>query len=160
MMINCLTKQKDQLLWINNNGGINTLGSFSFIMDDYVNFILNNTTKYYETEEFNICHAGTLYEDLKKNDDETLLWDRYILDGGLYNGKLTIVGHTPVCRPLISVNGDYEYFEFDYEYDVPKNGIICIDTGCVYGGKLTAAIIENNKIHFTYVNSNYNYLDN
>lgn len=71
-----------------------------------------------EFDKVVITHAGIV----KGAPDYDILWNRDIPSD---IGKLQVYGHTPVKEPEIS----------DYRY-------INIDTGCVYGGSLTAAIID------------------
>ena len=49
--------------------------------------------------------------------------------------------------------GDGSHIELDYNEEkiLPKKGIICIDTNCHAGNKLTAMIIDNNKYILKYV---------
>lgn len=72
-----------------------------------------------ELDKILICHAGILDD----GDDETILWNRYVPDN---IGKLQIIGHTP---------------QAEVNYD-RVNNYINIDTGCVYGRRLTAVILD------------------
>jgi len=72
----------------------------------------------YEFDKVVITHAGIV----KGAPDYDILWNRDIPSD---IGKLQVYGHTPVLKPEIS----------DYRY-------INIDTGCVYGGSLTAVIVD------------------
>ena len=72
----------------------------------------------YEFDKVVITHAGIV----KGAPDYYILWNRNIPSD---IGKLQVYGHTPVLEPEIS----------EYHY-------INIDTGCVYGGSLTAVILD------------------
>ena len=93
---------------------------------------------YYEDEHFIYVHAGIDKDkpmDLQKN--ETMLWARedFFLNPKVYD-KPIIFGHTPTM------------FMGDYDTPLWLNGgnDIAIDTGCVFGGKLTALIIEDDEV--------------
>jgi serine/threonine protein phosphatase 1 len=76
---------------------------------------------YYETDHFIFVHAG-LKEgiDLRLQDPRDLFWIRKkFIDSDYDFGKRIVFGHTPFKEPLISHNK------------------IGIDTGAVYGNKLT-----------------------
>jgi serine/threonine protein phosphatase 1 len=76
---------------------------------------------YYETEEFIFVHAGLRPRmPLEDQRTEDLLWIRDKFVGSKYDfGKRVIFGHTPLKQPLVEDNK------------------IGIDTGAVYGNKLT-----------------------
>ena len=76
---------------------------------------------YYETEDYIFVHAGLMPGvPLAEQDIDDLQWIRYeFIDSGYDFGKRVIFGHTHFPEPLIHPNK------------------IGIDTGAVYGGKLT-----------------------
>ena len=76
-----------------------------------------------------------------------MIWDREMAHGRQYDGKLVIFGHTeteevtyrsPDSTKLQLLPGE--------TYELPKQGCINMDTGCVYGQKLSALVIENGTI--------------
>ncbi|MCE1164489.1 MAG: metallophosphoesterase [Bacteroidetes bacterium] len=73
--------------------------------------------KYNSTET-----AGARQENLDSADEYSMMWNRDIPSD---IGRFQVFGHTPVAEP--------EYI---------KNKYIDIDTGCVYGNKLTAVLIN------------------
>ena len=92
---------------------------------------------YHEDEHFVYVHAGIdAYEPMSKQKKNTLLWVRepFIYNFKKYH-KQVIFGHTPTmnlsgkCEPVRTSTNN-----------------LAIDTGCVYGGALTALIIEDDKI--------------
>ena len=86
---------------------------------------------HYETENYMFVHAGlkpgfSLHEQTMYD----LLWIRQeFIDAEDDFGKMVIFGHTPLTYPLIMSNK------------------IGIDTGAVYGGKLTCVELPAVKIH-------------
>ncbi len=76
---------------------------------------------YYETKDYLFVHAGLMpgIEPGKQKSDD-LVWVRHeFIDTDYDFGKIIVFGHTPAGRPLMGKNK------------------IGIDTGAVYGGKLT-----------------------
>jgi bis(5'-nucleosyl)-tetraphosphatase (symmetrical) len=66
---------------------------------------------------------------IKALEGEPHWWERY--DG---SDGLIIVGHKPLPKPLV------------LRHDDGKPYVVNVDTGCVYGGALTAYIIENDQL--------------
>lgn len=81
---------------------------------------------------------------MEANDLQTLIHDHETVLKNRYSGILTITGHVAL-KKATWFKGDAETsieLEDDKEYLLPDTGIICIDTGCGKGGRLTAMIIE------------------
>lgn len=121
------------------NGGMETKKSFeregSNIASEIKWFI--NLPYYYEDSNRIYVHAGIdLNKPITEQSRQQMLWVResFIYNTKKYN-KQIIFGHTP----SISVIEDY------MPYKTLGNNI-CIDTGCVFGGRLTALIIKDNKL--------------
>lgn len=111
------------------NGGEQTLRSYlkrqyhpssSPIPDDHLDFF-RSLLPYYETEHFIFVHAGLKAGvDLQQQNSHDLLWIRkQFLQSDYDFGKTVVFGHTPFTEPHIS------------------HKKIGIDTGAVYGNKLT-----------------------
>ncbi|HFC97429.1 MAG TPA: serine/threonine protein phosphatase [Thermosulfurimonas dismutans] len=86
---------------------------------------------YYETEDYFFVHAGVRPErPLHNQEEEDLLWIRegFYYYPGTFPKKI-VFGHTPFPEPLL----------------LPDR--LGIDTGCVYGGKLTAIELPAEKIY-------------
>lgn len=119
-----------QISW-QYNGGLRTLDSYAYdIPDDHMDF-LERTLPYFLTKDYIFVHGGL--EPGKEPDEmntSTLWWMREPFLSSDYDwGRLVIHGHTPTGtgRPDIRPNR------------------INIDTGAVYGGKLTALILPQRK---------------
>lgn len=133
-------------LW-KQNGGTKTIKSFfrhKSRVYQHAGWFHTNTVLCYEDELFQCAHAGLDSEDITENLSEVLLWDRIRIERNDYHGKLTIVGHTPM-NDAAWYAGDGETIEILPEHRrtrLPKTGMICLDTGCVFGYRLTAMVIE------------------
>jgi serine/threonine protein phosphatase 1 len=86
---------------------------------------------YRQTKDYIFVHAGLIPGvSLKKQTTYDLLWVRHeFIDSDHAFGRRVVFGHTPLSRPLIMENK------------------IGIDTGAVYGGKLTCVELPEVKIY-------------
>jgi serine/threonine protein phosphatase 1 len=120
------------------NGYYATLESYKGYgeLADDVNW-MEQLPLYYEDEYFVYAHAGVdVDKPLDKQTQYNLLWIResFLFSTKPYN-KRVVFGHTP----SLSINdGDKPYYTYTNN--------IGIDTGCVFGGYLTALIIEDDKV--------------
>jgi len=113
-------------------GGEETIRSYGIagssidIPDDHLTFI-KGLRPLYVTEKFCFVHAGLLPDvPLEKQKEEDILWIRFNFIKSDYDwGKRIIFGHTPFDTPLIEKNK------------------IGIDTGAVYGGRLTCLVLPD-----------------
>ena len=88
---------------------------------------------YYETEDYIFVHAG-LRQDLPldQQDPEDMLWIREkFIDTKYEFGKRVVFGHTPLQEPLVEHNK------------------IGIDTGAVYGNKLTCVQLPEELFYYS-----------
>jgi serine/threonine protein phosphatase 1 len=133
------------------NGHMSTLNSYKNnpqSLEPHLDYV-EKLKLFYNTNDAFICHAGIskvykkyfsqykidgthdgfieklLSQDLEK--DHSVIWVRENL---INIGKLQIIGHTR---------------KFETMYDKSSN-VYYIDTGCVYGNKLTAVIVNENEI--------------
>lgn len=125
------------------NGGEATLKSYNipfcqysyvkkYIPYEHIEFF-NSLSLYYETKEYLFVHAGLLPGvPLSQQLPQDLLWIREKFIYSDYDfGKTVIFGHTVFDEPLIMKNK------------------IGIDTGLVFGGKLTSIELPSMKIYQT-----------
>lgn len=140
MFLNYYLEHRDEELFL-HNGGMSTLISYGFthagkkhlhIPDTHMEFF-TSLHPYYGTEDFIFVHAGLRPGiPMDKQNLEDLLWIRHEFINSPYDfGKIVIFGHTPLSftTPLIDKNK------------------IGLDTGAVYGGKLTCIELPEMKIH-------------
>ena len=124
------------------NGGRMTLNSYGIFLSDDIEerkrkipakhrIFFESLLPYYETEDYIFVHAG-LRTGLPPREQtmNDLLWIRHeFIEARDDFGKIVVFGHTPLNNPLISKN------------------MIGIDTGAVYGGKLTCVELPKIKIY-------------
>jgi len=122
------------------NGGLATLDSYSIspadaragrgLPEDHLQF-LRGLPLFHETEAYLFVHAGLRPRiPLADQLPEDLLWIRYeFIDSEADFGRTVVFGHTPLKDPLIEPNK------------------IGIDTGAVYGGRLTCIELPSGVIH-------------
>ena len=142
----------DNIVWI-LTGKHKTLKELGEYEEEYKKWLKKNTIKYYEDNLFQCAHASIKNENIKKNSLYTLLYDHFSPKSNTYAGLLTIVGHSALKEPRYypGNNGKIEFLKYDQEYSLPEKGIIHLDTGCVYGNKLTAMVIQDNKYVLKYI---------
>ena len=129
---------KDEMLFL-MNGGVTTTASYWGEYGDRLNRRLPpehwefyQTLKlYYETDDYIFVHAGLKPGlPLENQQEEDLLWIRKEFISSDYDfGRRVIFGHTPMRSPLVRANK------------------IGIDTGAVYGNKLTCVVLPDEKFY-------------
>ena len=99
---------------------------------------------FWRDEGIQAVHAGLRADPMEANDTYTLIHDHEVVLENRYTGPLTVVGHIALDFPTW-FKGDGETTKLlppGEWLTLPKQGIICIDTGCGKGGRLTGMIIE------------------
>jgi serine/threonine protein phosphatase 1 len=119
-----------QIAW-QRNGGLQTLASYDDdIPGDHLDF-LRRTRPYYTTDQYIFVHAGLLPDREPDEIEPAQMWwmREPFLSSEHDWGRLVIHGHTPTgsSRP-----------------DVRPNRIN-LDTGAVFGGKLTAMLLPRRR---------------
>ena len=119
-------------------------------MEDAVPWLQEHSQLFWRTEGLQCVHAGVKVEPLEANDLQTLMHDHDIVFENRYSGRLTVTGHVALKQPEWFTGDCKNIFllEEKTRYQLPNRGMICIDTGCGKGGKLTAMIIEENEYQF------------
>ena len=94
---------------------------------------------------YRCAHAAVRTDPIEANDLQTLIHDRTAVTENRYAGPLTVTGH--IALPAAAwFAGDGKTVTAVPEGErqpLPAAGILCIDTGCGKGGKLTAMVIED-----------------
>ncbi|AAD35823.1 metallophosphatase [Thermotoga maritima MSB8] len=130
MLLNCVKNGSDCDLWF-FNGARSTVESFGGV-EEIKKFLpfFENTVYHYEKENYVFVHGGVRPGvSLEDQDPFDLVWirDEFIYSENPLPGKIVVFGHTPFEEPFVSRDK------------------IGIDTGCVYGGRLTALRVEDRK---------------
>ena len=132
MFLDWFLDGKNYDLYLYNGGGA-TIRSYSqegeFILPQAHLEFFTSLLLYYETEQYIFVHAGLRGDiPLEEQDPNDLIWirDEFILSPHDF-GKIVVFGHTPLQGVFIAPNK------------------IGIDTGAVYGGKLTCLELPTQK---------------
>ena len=137
----------DNLVWIRvgKNDTIRSFRSHGEKMESAIPWLKENIINYYKGEHFQCVHAGLKIDPLEANDTYTLIHDHSVVIQNRYAGPLTITGHIALEEPAwFAGDGEtVESLEYDMRRQLPERGVLCIDTGCGKGGKLTAMVIED-----------------
>ena len=101
---------------------------------------------YFKGEGFQCVHAGIMVDPPEANDSYTLLHDHDIVLRNIYKGPLTITGHIALeeAAYFAGDEGPAAILPEDTKIPLPSAGVICIDTGCGKGGKLSGMVIKGN----------------
>jgi serine/threonine protein phosphatase 1 len=174
MLLDSKLNHHDYPLW-ECNGAKYTINSFKKNgknVYDIVDWIIKNSLLYKIFPNFQCCHASPGSGDLEHEHYSVLIWDRSEIVKNTYSQKLTFIGHTPTESDVYQGKGNREALESltnvrkskaengiykSRWMPLPKTGLIDIDTGCVFGQYLTAAIVENDRVRFVMIKSNYKY---
>ena len=132
-------------------------------MEDSAGWIREHVVFYYREEGFQCVHAGLKIDPIEANDYYTMIHDHDIVMENVYAGPLTIVGHIALEKPtwfpgagqpvkvLAESAGQSvkapDGSEILQMQELPGRGVICIDTGCGKGGRLTGMVIEDGKYY-------------
>jgi serine/threonine protein phosphatase 1 len=140
MFLNYLEGMEEELYLY--NGGKSTLSGYGIKSSDSPDvrkkkmsethlIFYRSLLPYHQTKDYIFAHAGLIPGvPLKKQTIHDLLWVRHeFMDSDYDFGKQVVFGHTPLSNPLIMKNK------------------IGIDTGAVYGGKLTCVQLPEVKIY-------------
>lgn len=117
-------------------GGRETLASYGGVLEDIPGEhegFLRSLQLYHETENHFFVHANYIEDfDLEDQPTHRLLWEHlsYDIPPPHESGRVAVVGHTPQTSGKILDLGH----------------IVCIDTACVMGGRLTAYDVDSTAI--------------
>lgn len=111
-------------------------------------WIMDNTTPYYhctDGTEFYVVHAGRVSDDIEKDSLDDHIWNRDPIRHTGFGGTVTFIGHTPIEEPFHRTYNEVNALPYDEWIELPKTGLVDIDTACVFGNRLTAAVVDGNK---------------
>ncbi len=136
----------EKLIW-NRVGRGDTVRSFrehGARMEDAIPWLREHCRLWWKGEAFQAVHAGVRKTPVEENDTWTLLHDHGVALENAYAGLLTVVGHIAVDYPVYfpGAGEKKKPIQPGEWHPLPERGVICIDTGCGKGGRLTAMIAE------------------
>jgi len=147
-----------RLIWrvVGKTATIRSFSRHKDKMEHYIPWILDNMPIYHTDEDFRCVHAAVEKEEFENNDPELMVKDHSYSKKNLYSGKFTVIGHTPLSGPTYydGSGGEGKIIPWRTWSPLPSKGALCIDTGCVFGGKLTAMIIQDGQYSLDFVDSN------
>ena len=140
---------RQRMIWesVGRQATVRSFQAAGAAMEDAIPWLKEHIRLYWKDEGFQCVHAGLLIDPPEVNDLFTLVHDHEIVPQNRYSGPLTVTGHIALERASWFA-GDGETVteqEEGTEYTLPEKGVLCIDTGCGKGGRLTAMAIEGNK---------------
>ncbi len=138
-----------RLMWdrVGRRATIKSFKQHGAQMEDARPFLQKQCQLYWKGERLQVVHAGVKTDPIDSNDQYTLIYDHDVVLYNQYSGPLTVVGHIALDFPTW-FKGDGETRELlppGEWLTLPKQGVICIDTGCGKGGRLTAMIVEGER---------------
>ena len=138
-----------KLMWdrVGRRATIKSFRQHGAQMEDARPFLQAKCQLFWRGENVQAVHAGIKADPIEKNDQNTLIHDHDIVLKNQYSGPLTVVGHIAIDFPTW-FKGDGETTELLPPGEwlrLPAQGVICIDTGCGKGGRLTAMVIEGER---------------
>ncbi len=136
-----------RLMWdrVGRRATVNSFTKHGEMMESSAPWLREHCKMFYQDDSFQCVHAGILVHPPEINDKETLIHDHYVVLENRYTGPLTVTGHIALDEPAWFKGDKKTVLKLSYGKwcDLPAAGVICIDTGCGKGGKLTAMVIEN-----------------
>lgn len=118
-------------------------------MENAIPWLDQRCQMYYQGDGFQCVHAGLLVDPIEANDPQTMIHDHNVVKKNRYAGPLTITGHIALQEPTYFAGDEKttETLPYGETLPLPDTGVICIDTGCGKGGRLTAMIIRDREYH-------------
>lgn len=149
-----LTKQQ-RMIWehVGRQATVTSFEGSGAHMEDSIPWIKEHTRLFWKTDLFQCVHAGIMIDPPEVNDMETLVHSHETVLMNRYDGPLTVTGHIALEHATWFAGDGETTAELPEKepLQLPKSGVICIDTGCGKGGKLTAMVIEGDRYTLTSV---------
>ena len=140
--------RRERMIW-ENVGRQATVDSFrkaGETMETAVPWLREHVQLFRKEEKFQCVHAGIKVDPPEANDLQTLVHDHDVVPENRYTGRLTVTGHIALQEATwFAGDGETtETIEDGRTFVLPETGVLCIDTGCGKGGRLTAMITDGN----------------
>ena len=116
-------------------------------MESSAGWIGAHVVPFFRGDGFQCVHAGLKIDPIEMNDHYTMIHDHGVAMENRYAGPLTIVGHIALEKPtwFPGLEQPVKQIPEGTWQELPQRGVICIDTGCGKGGRLTGMVIEDGK---------------
>ena len=113
-------------------------------MEDTIPWLKEHVRLYWKDSGFQCVHAGLMVDPPEVNDLQTLVHDHGTVIMNRYSGPITITGHIALEKATwFAGDGETtEELEDGEKRSLPETGVICVDTGCGKGGRLTAMVTD------------------
>ncbi len=143
--------RRQRMVWENvgRQATVNSFRQAGEAMETAIPWLQKHLQLFWRTEGLQCVHAGIRVDPPEVNDLQTLVHDHDVVPENRYSGKLTITGHIALEKAAWFA-GDGETTETIEDGEVrglPEAGILCIDTGCGKGGRLTAMVTDGEKYY-------------
>ncbi len=136
---------RQKLTWdrVGRKTTVRSFNEHSKKMEDTIPWLKEHCVNYYKGEEIQCVHAGLVSDPIEVNDLNTMIHDHSVTLGNRYCGPLTVTGHIALKDPTwFAGDGETrEVLPWREDLPLPEKGILCIDTGCGKGGRLTGMIL-------------------
>ena len=138
-----------KIVWerVGRRATINSFKAHGERAEDSAPWLKKHCRLYYVDDKFQCVHAGVKVEPVEANDLNTLLHDHDIVFENFYKGRFTITGHIALHSPkwFAGDKKTVKKLEMGIWQELPQKGILCIDTGCGKGGRLTGMVIDGSQ---------------
>ena len=116
-------------------------------MEDTVPWISEHIVPFWRGDGFQCVHAGLKVDPIEMNDSYTMIHDHGVAMENRYAGPLTIVGHIALEKAAWFPGEEkpVQQIPEGVWQELPERVVLCIDTGCGKGGRLTGMVIEDGK---------------
>ena len=137
---------RERMVWnrVGRPAAVKSFRAHDAALEDSIPFLKENCRLFYKGEGFQCVHAGVRTDPVEENDTRTLIHDHDTVPQNRYAGPLTVTGHIALTEPRWYAGDERTVKKIPWgEWrDLPTCGIICIDTGCGKGGRLTGMVIR------------------
>ena len=140
-----LTRQQ-RMIWesVGRKATVQSFQKAKSAMEETIPWLREHVKLFWRMEELQCVHAGIRVDPIEVNDLRTLVHDHSIVPENRYTGRLTVTGHIALEKAMwFAGDGETTKEIGDGEFhSLPETGVLCIDTGCGKGGRLTAMIVK------------------
>ena len=145
--------RRQRMVWENvgRQATVNSFRKAGKTMETAIPWLQEHLQLFWKTEGLQCVHAGLRIDPPEVNDIQTLVHDHDIVPENRYSGRLTVTGHIALEK-AVWFAGDGETTEEIGDGEIrklPETGILCIDTGCGKGGRLTAMVADGGEYFLT-----------